>query len=514
MTQTVIQTQDLTITHLKDLKDLVKDLTVTINRGDKVALIGEEGNGKTTLLKAFMTPEDINSYAGCSGTVSRHFSSFAYLPQSLPKSERQLTLNAYIFGDNETFLDYTKLYRFAAELDFDSDRFATDQLLGSLSGGEMLKVQLIKKLSSEAEVIFLDEPSNDLDLQTLLWLETFIQESNQTIIFVSHDEALLSQTANKLIHLERIKKRAEARSQVQNLDYENYKDQRDQSYHRDMKRAKKERTEHEASLAENRRQKQILEHQLRTTKDSTAGRLLAKKMKNVLSHEKCYQRETQELTEIPIKEEAINLHFDGIAPLPASKTIVRLENFELTIDDRNLSQGISLTVKGQDKIGIIGRNGIGKSTLLKTIFNQLKGKPDLKVAYMPQDYDSLLDVSQTPLHFLNPSGELSQETRILSHLALLNFTREEARHPIAQLSGGQRAKLLLLNLVLAQPQVLLLDEPSRNISPTSQPELRQLFTQFPGAILAVSHDRLFLREVCDRYYEIRKNGLIDVDSLD
>ncbi len=515
MTQMMLQTQNLTITHLKDLKDLVKDLTLVVNKGDKVALIGEEGNGKSTLLKLLFQPEEIKDYASYTGQITRQFSSAGFLPQSLPDQERHKSLSDYFFGDLTVVLDYAKIYRFAGELAFDSDRFASDQLLGSLSGGEMVKVQLIKLFASEAEIFFLDEPSNDLDLDTLKWLEQTIQTLPQTVVFVSHDETLLSQVATKVVHLERIKKRTEARTQVQSLDYDDYKTQRDHQFAKDTKIGKKEREEHAATMAHNQQQQQAVQHRLRTTKNDALGRLLTKKMKTLQSQERRYLRESEDFTEIPTKEDSITLRFDNISPLPASKVILRLDNLKLETPERILSKGIQLLVRGQDRIGIVGANGVGKSTLLKTLYQTLQKRSDVKVAYMPQHYETVLSLERSPLDFLNPSGEKTDETKVLSHLALLNLTREEARHPIAQLSGGQRAKLLLLQLVLSRPQVLLLDEPSRNISPTSQPELRQLFQNFPGAILTISHDRLFLRDVCDSFYELKPDGLhlINKDDL-
>ncbi|MFC6279392.1 ATP-binding cassette domain-containing protein [Streptococcus moroccensis] len=511
----MLQTQDLTITHLKDLKDLVKDLTLVVNKGDKVALIGEEGNGKSTLLNLLMSPTEIASYASYSGTIHRQFSTLGFLPQSLPAEARSLSLNDYFFGDTMTLLDYGKLYRYASELSFDSDRFASNQQLGSLSGGEKVKVQLIKLFASDAEVFFLDEPSNDLDLDTLKWLEHTIQTLPQTVVFVSHDESLLSQVATKVVHLERIKKRTEARTQVQSLDYDDYKTQRDHQFAKDTKIGKKERKEHAATMAHNQQQQQAVQHRLRTTKNDVLGRLLAKKMKTLQSQERRFLRESEDFTEIPTKEDAISLRFNNISPLPASKVLLQLHNLKLETPERVLSQNIHLLFRGQDRIGIIGANGVGKSTLLNILYQRLQGRPDIKVAYMPQHYEALLPLEESPLEFLNPSEEKEHETKILSHLALLNFTREEARHPIAQLSGGQRAKLLLLNLVLQEPTVLLLDEPSRNISPTSQPELRQLFQSFPGAIVTISHDRLFLRDVCESFYELKPDGLhlINKDDL-
>ncbi|MBP2621558.1 ATP-binding cassette domain-containing protein [Streptococcus panodentis] len=511
----MLQVSNLTITHLKDLKDLVRDLTLTVNAGDRVAIIGEEGNGKSTLLKLMMEPSLVTDYVSCSGQIQRAYSSYSYLPQQLPEQEAQLTLNDYFFADTEADLDYAKLYRYAQELHFDSQRFASSQVLSSLSGGEKLKVQLIKKLASDADMLFLDEPSNDLDLDTLIWLEDFIKQTDKTVLFVSHDENLLTKAATKIVHLERIKKKQEARTTVRNLAYEDYSQQRQEAFDKQSQQAKKEREEHAKTMNKHQRVKQNVENALRNTKNDVEGRLLAKKMKNVLSQGKRFEQQAAQMTEIPTQEEAIKLRFSDIEALPLTKRILKMDGQNLEVGGRLLAKNLSLEVTGQEKIGIIGANGAGKSSLLKEMWGSLCQRTDLRAGYMPQHYGDLLDQAVSPLDFLAPTGHKASQEKALTHLASLQFTREEARHPISQLSGGQRAKLLLLKLVLDRPNVLLLDEPTRNFSPTSQPQVRQLFAHYPGAIMTVSHDRAFLKQVCQKLYRLTEEGLEEVgkDSL-
>lgn len=130
---------------------------------------------------------------------------------------------------------------------------------------------------------------------------------------------------------------------------------------------------------------------------------------------------------------------------------------------------------------------------------------------MPQHYEDLLDESVSPLTFLSPQSNREQEQIILTHLASLQFTRQEVHHKISELSGGQKAKLLLLKMVLDRANFLLLDEPSRNFSPTSQPYIRQLFTNYSGGLVCVSHDRRFLREVCNKIYRLTEKGLEEIE---
>ena len=503
----MLQIRHLTITHLKDLKDLVSDLSLTVNAGDKVGIIGEEGNGKSTLLKLLMNDTLVSDYVSYRGKIQKSYSHYAYLPQSLPKNERRLSLNDYFFGDLDVDLDYSKLYRFAQELHFDSERFTSQQTIATLSGGETLKVQLLKILSTNWDILFLDEPSNDLDIDTMIWLENFLQNTPQTVMFVSHDESLLSHAATKIVHLELVKKKQEAKTTVRNLDYENYSQQRQTAFEKQTKDAKKEREEYQKTMEKHRRVKQSVEHVLRNTHDSTAGRLVAKKMKNVLSQGKRFEREAAELTELPTQADAINLKSPAITPLPSTKRVVTLEQMCLKVGERTLAQNINFELLGQEKIGIIGENGVGKSTFLKELRNLLQKKKGITLGYMPQIYPDSLNEVDSPIDFLTSTGETIEREKILTHLASLQFTRNEVHHPISQLSGGQKAKLLLLKMVLDQANVLLLDEPTRNFSPTSQPQVRKLFTDYNGAIITVSHDRTFLKKVCQKIYRLTETGL-------
>ena len=507
----MIQIHKLTITHNKDLRNLVSDLTMVIREGEKVAIIGEEGNGKSTLLQTLMGKQPLDFTI--SGRIHSDFGPYSYIPQSLPADLKTLSLHDYFFSGQDN-LDYSRIYRFAEELQFDSDRFASQQLIGSLSGGEALKVQLIHELAKPFEILFLDEPSNDLDLETVDWLKGQIQKMRQTVIFISHDEDFLSQTADTIVHLRLVKHRKEAETLVEHLDYDRYSEQRKAHFAKQSQQATNDQRAYDKTMEKHRRVKQNVENALRNTKNDVAGRLLAKKMKTVLSQEKRYEKAAQSMTQKPLEEEQIQLFFSDIEPLATSKVLVRLENETLSIGKRILAQGLQLTVRGQEKIGIIGPNGVGKSTLLAKLQQLLSDKREISLGFMPQDYQEKLNLDLSPVEFLSQTGHKEELQKIQSHLASLNFSYPEMHHQIRSLSGGQQGKLLLLNLVLRKPNFLLLDEPTRNFSPTSQPEIRKLFANYPGGLVTVSHDRRFLKEVCRSIYRLTKNGLEIVDLQD
>ncbi|MFS9143157.1 ATP-binding cassette domain-containing protein [Streptococcus infantis] len=507
----MIKINHLTITQNKDLRDLISNLNITIQDGEKVAIIGEEGNGKSTLLRTLMG-ERLADFT-IRGEIQSDLQSLAYIPQHLPEELKKKSLQDYFFLESAN-LDYSILYRLAEELHFDSSRFASDQEIGSLSGGEALKIQLIHELSKPFDILFLDEPSNDLDLETIDWLKSQIQKMRQTVIFISHDEDFLSQTADTIIHLRLVKHRKEAETLVEHLDYDRYSEQRKAIFARQSQQAANDQRAYNKTMEKHRRVKQNVETALRNTKNDVAGRLLAKKMKNVLSQEKRYEKAAQSLTQKPLEEEQIQLFFSDIEPLAASKVLLRLENETLSIGERVLAQELQLTVRGQEKIGIIGPNGIGKSTLLAKLHQLLSAKREISLGYMPQDYHKKLQLELSPIAYLSQTGQKEELQKIQSHLASLNFSYPEMQHHIRSLSGGQQGKLLLLDLVLCKPNFLLLDEPTRNFSPTSQPEIRKLFATYPGGLVTVSHDRRFLKEVCRSIYRLTKNGLEIVDLQD
>jgi ATPase subunit of ABC transporter with duplicated ATPase domains len=172
-----------------------------------------------------------------------------------------------------------------------------------------------------------------------------------------------------------------------------------------------------------------------------------------------------------------------------------------------LAQDISLRIRGSEKVCIIGDNGAGKSTLIRKIAEDLLQRPDLKAQYMPQNYIDLLDEEATPVDFLCKVGDKEERTRIRTYLGSMKYTADEMEHRIGDLSGGQKAKVLLLKLKMSGANVLILDEPTRNFSPLSGPVIRRMLRDFPGAILSVSHDRKFMEEVCDRVLVLTPQGL-------
>ena len=194
-----------------------------------------------------------------------------------------------------------------------------------------------------------------------------------------------------------------------------------------------------------------------------------------------------------------------------SDSLLEIRNLTKRYGENTVLRDLSFTVRRGEVIVVLGPSGCGKSTLLHYLYQKLSQKTDLTIGYMPQRYDTILPLDLSPIAFLSKTGDKSEREVISSHLAYLNFSHDEMNHAISDLSGGQKGKLLLLHLVLESPQLLILDEPTRNFSPTSQPQVRQLFENYPGAILTVSHDVNYLRQVCQKIYRLDSRGLEEVE---
>ncbi len=214
----MIEIHNLTICHRYDLRKIIDNFTLTVKPTDKIAIIGEEGNGKSTLLKCIVNPQLVESYCEVQGEIRSKSERIGYLAQELDRMHTEKTVYEY-FCESEAFSLATpsQLHDIAHRLGCDVEMYYQTQMMSTLSGGEKIKYQLAAILLEQPSILLLDEPSNDLDISTLAWLEKFIKNATIPIIYISHDETLLANTANRIVHLELVKRKTEARHTIMNI---------------------------------------------------------------------------------------------------------------------------------------------------------------------------------------------------------------------------------------------------------------------------------------------------------
>ena len=480
---------------------LVKDVSFTLNKGDKLAIIGEEGNGKSTVLKSIL---GICTYAQITGNINLKGNTIGYLEQSLEEKDLKKKVFDFLFSNVSYYEKVNILYK-NLEL-FQIKDTILEQEMHTLSGGERVKIAILKLIMEDCAILFLDEPTNDLDIQTLHWLERFIHETNKPILYVSHDETLLEKTATMILHLEQIQKKTDCRCTLAHMDYATYAKERLKKVTKQIQISQYEKRAFHKEQEKLQKIMQKVEYRQNTIsrKDPHGAAVLKKKMHTLKSQEKKLNK--QSLTAMPDIEENIHFFFESIQ-IPKTKCILNLDIPKLQVQDKILLENIHLEVLSGMHICIVGKNGVGKTTLIKKIYETLQEKQDIKVGYMPQNYEDVLKQDVYVLDFLVPSGRDEDRTRARLYLGNMNFTKEEMVSKIENLSNGTKAKLLLMKFVIDACPVLLLDEPTRNVSPLSNPVIRRVLRDFQGTIISVSHDRKYIEEVIDTVYVLTEEGL-------
>ncbi len=503
----MLQIKNLTINLMEDNRTIIEDFNLTLNQGDKLGLIGEEGNGKSLLLKTILDRKKIEDFCEVKGEIFKENDIIAYLPQSIDDENLELSTQEYMskYQLNE-YIDYNQLYKYLNLFNLDDDILTNDIKIKNLSGGEKIKFVLLVEMMKNPTIFIFDEPSNDLDFESLKFLEKFMLEMDIPLIFVSHDTNLLKKVANRIIHLEQILRRTKSKYSIYNGSYDEYINQREQFIINETNRSQKEHEEFSKKVDRYKRVHDSVQSALRGTKNDVQGKNLKDKMHTVKSIGKRLEKEEANLTKEPDYEEAINIFFDSNIVVPNGKVILDFKLDELKVCDKLLAKNINLKITGPEHICIIGKNGIGKTTLIRKIYDELMSL-NVKVGYMPQSYFEFEKKNISAIDYLSKEYTKEEHTKISLFLGSLNFKREEMYRNINKLSGGQKAKLFFAKMNLEKAQVLILDEPTRNLSPLSQPEIIEALKEYKGAIIAVSHDREFIEKVFDTIYELNENGL-------
>jgi ATP-binding cassette subfamily F protein uup len=488
---------------------LLDGVTVAISAGEKVGLVGRNGCGKTSLLKILANENQADS----GETSARRGLRVGYLPQEFEldpalsvydniaagAADVATAVTRYENGDGSeseladllTLIEHTDGWNLDARIKSLSNALFTPPLeseTGPLSGGEKRRVALCSALASQPDLLLLDEPTNHLDSESIRWLEDFLKTYTGAVIFVTHDRYFLNVIATRIIEIS---------------DGKAYSHPGNYTAFLESKAARQEIAEN----TEKKRQK-FLKDELKWVK---AG-VKARTTKSRSRLDAFYEVKDQDA---PVREGEIDLL---IPPPPRlGNTIVDLEDVSITLGDRTLFRSMNLSLEEGQCTGIVGKNGVGKSTLLKICLQQLEptsGKAILgkqvKINYIDQSRMQLDGTGSLLDEISDGNEKIEFGDEILGARAYLRrflFSDERINERVDLLSGGERARLMLAKVLKTGGNLIVLDEPTNDLDLQSLRMLEEALAAFPGTILVVSHDRYFLDRICDQIVAFEDDGV-------
>ncbi|WP_272664939.1 ABC-F family ATP-binding cassette domain-containing protein [Providencia sp. PROV174] len=479
---------------------LLNDISFTVQQGDRIGLIGHNGSGKSTLLK--LITQQLFPNNG-SITYANHCVT-AYIEQHLPDNIASLTLlDALVqkLPEQDKVTERWRAEVLLSELGFTPEQW--EQKANAISGGQHTRLLLGRALIEQPDLLLLDEPSNHLDLPTLIWLGNFLQSWKGSFVLVSHDQSLLDKVSNctwilrdKSLHFYRLPCSA-ARQALSEKDITDAR--RNQAEQKEIDR-----------IASSAKRLAIWGH----VYDNEA---LSRKAKQMEKHIDRLKDAQTELTEGYQWKLALN----GKA-IPADR-VLELENTVVSTPNGNqLFKTAFYQVKSGDRIAIMGANGCGKSTLLRLLWqcyqqdlrysSQLKFHPAISAGYYDQQLEQLND-NDSLLEALRHFAPLTDEQRKMALIGA-GFAYSRHQQKVATLSGGERARLLFIGLSLAQYELILLDEPTNHLDLEGKEALCEQISLFSGALLVVSHDKWLIENSCQRFWFIDDNRLEEYLNID
>lgn len=500
--------------------DIFKDVSFMVEKGEHIGLVGVNGSGKTTLLHCLLEPSYIDSGSirfepGISvGYVQQGFTDikgtiWEFMLQSCPEILRlreelqRLESEVSTAADDvlETIMEeYTRVTKRYEYLDgYHYENRIKRVLIGlgyteewweqdaaTLSGGQKTRLMLAAALVRNPDFLILDEPTNHLDIVMTQWLEAYLREFKGGLLVVSHDRAFLDNVAVRILEMEGGK-------------LQSFKG----NYSRYLEQKAIQTATLEAAYAARQDYIARTEAYIRRFK---AG------IKSKMARGRQSQLNRLERMDVPVKNEEFELRLPPATE--CADRVLIMEDLSIGYGEKVLAQGINITLRRGEKAALLGANGTGKTTLLKTILGEiqpLKGKAKIgnrvQIGYFSQSYERL-DPKQTLLeNFVMEYGFTEERTR--SMLGGMLFHGDDVFKEIGTLSGGQKARLVLLKLVLDGANCLVLDEPTNHLDIMAREAVEAALTAFDGTVLVVSHDRYFINEVADRIWEIEDGQLKD-----
>lgn len=509
------------------LKNVLNGMNLTLKTGERAAIIGCNGAGKSTVLKIIMKQENISA-----GTINiRKNATIGILRQIYEYEETNPNVYTFLQRSFEHFFELeTKLKKLENEMSYEKDDEKMSELLqkygnvqqkyiqmggydiqekfnkicsglqinekmlnqnyNDLSGGEKTIVNLGALLLKEPSILLLDEPTNHLDMEKLEWLEKFLKEYKGTILMVSHDRYFLDKIATKTILLENGKekiylgnysyflKEDEKRTLA---EFENYKNQ--------QKMIKKMKE----SIKTLRKFGELAKNEMFFKRAKSIEKKLAK---------------IEQLPQVDLEQKTL-LNFKLNIDSRSGKDVVIINNLNKNFESKNIFENANLQIHYGEKIALIGKNGTGKSTLLKIIVNEdceytgeIKIGQSVNIGYIPQEIN-FEDDNQTILNFFEQFDNRN-ETEIRTSLAKYMFRGNDVFKKVSSLSGGEKVRLILAKLLKQNINFLILDEPTNHIDIETRELLEEAIKEYSGTVLFVSHDRYFINNLAERIVEVKE----------
>lgn len=501
-------------------KKLFQNLDFSISEGEKLAIVGINGSGKSTLLRAILGKEETDS-----GQIIKNNNLKISILDQNPVFDQNETILDHIYkGDNKlvkTIRRYEDICERMSEgaeglddeftqISQEMDRLSAwdyeqqvksilkelgveklERKMSELSGGMLKKVELAKSLIDESNLLILDEPTNHLDVKSILWLEDYLAGLDKAIILITHDRYFLDRIVNKILELDR----------GSHFLYEgNY------SIYLERKVEREETLQKQEDKI-----KQFLKQEVKWLKRQPKARS---------TKQKARIERASELQNREKREEQKDLEL-SVAAKRQGKTILEIHNLKKGIADKLLINDFTYTFKAKERLGVIGPNGIGKSTLLNLMAGRITPdsgyiKPGMntKVGYFDQT-SSELPLDRNVLDYIKDvagemieteSGEKISAAKMLERFL---FDGKLQYTPIAKLSGGERRRLFLVQILMTGPNFLILDEPTNDLDIQTLSVLESFLDEFPGTVVIVSHDRYFLDRTAESLLIFRKEGKLD-----
>lgn len=466
----ILSFEDVCFTY--SFKPILDHVNLVINEKEKWGIVGQNGVGKSTLLRMMVGLEKPDS-----GEVTRLKKyKISYCPQN---SEFDPDKTIY-----DTVLSYmtekTEEYQIQAIL---NKLGFTDysQKIGILSGGQQKRVALAISLIRNADVYFLDEPTNHLDQDMIIWLEKYLAKVSKTVVLVTHDRYFLSRITNHIMEID------DGHVYTYDGGYADYLEQRE--------------IRRENALNAEKKRQNFLRTEIEWIRAGAQARSTKQKSRIERFEKIAAMDAPKTINTLELKSASTRL----------GRNTIEITDISKSYDDRLLFQNFSYNVMRLDRIGIIGKNGCGKSTLLKIILGKIQ--PDtgsvkigetVKIGYFAQQ-NEVFDENQRVIDYIKEFGETvytadHEEITASQMLERFLFYKEEQYKPISKCSGGEKRRLYLCSILMSAPNILILDEPTNDLDTDTMTILEDYLENFQGAVLAVSHDRYFLDKIADRLF--------------